>query len=146
VRFWINTVSRDHVLAGKAGGFTQANHGRANNLRRLSNGDGMIFYSPRTSYPNGEPLQAFTAVGRVADTEPYQVQMTEAFHPWRRRVEFLPAQEAAILPLLDQLDLVTDRRKWGYAFRRGLFEISPADFRRIADAMGAQIDAGGPRR
>ena len=26
--YWINTVSRDHVQRGVAGGFTQANHGK----------------------------------------------------------------------------------------------------------------------
>ena len=36
MRYWINTVSHDHVKAGMEGGFTQANHGRATNLRRLS--------------------------------------------------------------------------------------------------------------
>ncbi|HEV7662205.1 MAG TPA: EVE domain-containing protein, partial [Chloroflexota bacterium] len=76
MRYWINTISRDHVLAGQAGGFTQANHGRATHLRRLALGDLMAFYSPRTSYPDGAPLQAFTAIGRVADTVPYQVEMT----------------------------------------------------------------------
>ena len=32
--YWINTVSRDHVQIGMAGGFTQANHGKATNLKR----------------------------------------------------------------------------------------------------------------
>ena len=48
---WINTVSRDHVLIGVNGGFTQANHGRSTVLRRLARGDLVAFYSPRTRYP-----------------------------------------------------------------------------------------------
>src|SRR5438132_735146 len=39
MRYWINTVSRAHVLTGVGGGFTQANHGRATGLRRLAFGD-----------------------------------------------------------------------------------------------------------
>ena len=140
MRYWINTVSRDHVRAGTEGGFTQANHGRATGLRRLSAGDLIAFYSPRTSYPQGAPLQRFTAIGQVVDTQPYQLEMTPRFHPWRRRLRFLPAQEAAIEPLLDSLDFITDLRRWGLVFRRGLFEISAQDFGRIAGAMGARIE------
>ena len=43
--YWISTVSRDHVLAGMQGGFTQANHGRPHALRRLKKGDLIAFYS-----------------------------------------------------------------------------------------------------
>ena len=60
---WINTISREHVLVGVAGGFTQANHGTATGVRRLARGDRLVFYSPRTAYPDGTPLQAFTALG-----------------------------------------------------------------------------------
>ena len=122
------------------GGFTQANHGRASGLRRLHAGDLIAFYSPRVSYPDGAFLQRFTAIGQVVDDEPYQVEMTPSFHPWRRRLRFLPAEEIAIEPLLDTLEFITDRRRWGFVFRRGLFEIGAQDFRRIAAAMGAQIE------
>ena len=140
MRYWANTISRDHVLAGVEGGFTQANHGRATGLRRLSAGDLIAFYSPRTSYPDGAPLRRFTAIGRVLDAQPYQVEMTPSFHRWRRRLHFLPAEEAPIEPLLDSLDFITDRRRWGMIFRRGLFEIGAEDFGRIARAMGARIE------
>lgn len=73
-RYWVNTVSRDHLLRGVAGGFTQANHGRATGLRQLKRGDLVVFYSPKTAFEGGEPLQRFTALGRVADDEPYEEQ------------------------------------------------------------------------
>jgi hypothetical protein len=138
-KYWINTVSRDHVRAGAEGGFTQANHGRDGNLRRLQQGDLMAFYSPRTRYPDGELLQALTAVGRVADDAPYQAEMSPTFHPWRRRVEFFPCEVAPIRGLLAELAFIGDRRNWGFVFRRGLFEIGEDDFRRIASAMKAQL-------
>jgi hypothetical protein len=133
-KYWINTVSRDHVRIGVEGGFTQANHGRQTGLRRISNGDLIAFYSPRTSYPDGEPLQCFAAVGRVIDDVPYQVDMTPDFHPWRRRVQFLECQEAPIRELLGELAFIKDKTRWGMPFRRGLFEISAEDFERIAVA------------
>jgi hypothetical protein len=134
-RYWVNTVSRDHVRAGVAGGFTQANHGRATNLRRLARGDGLVCYSPRTRYPAGEPLQRFTALGYVVDDVPYQVEMTPTFHPWRRRVRFVACEEVPIQNLLGQLGFTQERTRWGIAFRRGLFAISAEDFARIAQAM-----------
>ncbi len=147
-RYWINTVSRDHVQRGMEGapkrarvirGFTQANHGRSTNLRKLQRGDLMVFYSPRTTYPDGAPLQAFTALGRITDDEPHQAEMTPDFRPWRRNLEFVPCAEIPIAPLLDDLPFIIDKRRWGFIFRRGLFEISAEDFERIATAMGVKI-------
>ena len=140
-RYWINTVSRDHVRLGVEGGFTQANHGRPTTLRRLARGDLVAFYSPRTSYPDGAPLQCFTAVGCVLDDAPYQAEMTPTFVPWRRRMQFLPCQEAPIQELLGQLTFIKDKTRWGLPFRRGLFEISAADFACVAQAVRAEVDA-----
>jgi hypothetical protein len=139
MRYWVNTVSNDHVQAGIAGGFTQADHGRAGTLRRLSTGDLIAFYSPRTRLGGGEPLQRFTALARVLDAAPYRVQMTPTFHPWRRRVEFLPCVEAPIRPLIGELGFIRDKRRWGFPFRRGLFEIGESDFRLIARVMQAAV-------
>lgn len=138
MRYWINTVSREHVLRGIEGGFTQADHGRATRLRRLERGDWIVFYSPRTELRGGEPLQRFTAIGRIEDDEPYQVEMTPDFHPWRRRVDFLACREAPIRPLLEALDFIPDPKRWGFPFRRGLFEVGADDFALVAEAMGVE--------
>jgi hypothetical protein len=132
---WINTVSRDHVRRGVAGGFTQANHGKPDALRRLARGDWIAFYSPKTDYPKGDPLQAFTALGQVVDDEPYQVQMTADFHPYRRKVEFVDSAEAPIRPLIDRLEFIEDKERWGYRFRFGLFRIGEHDFEIVRAAM-----------
>ena len=79
--YWINTISREHVRIGVEGGFTQANHGRPTTLRRLRRGDLVAFYSPRTSYPDGDRLQEFTAIARVIDDEPHHAEMRPDFHP-----------------------------------------------------------------
>ena len=111
MRYWINTVSRDHTRLGVAGGFTQAGHGRSTGLKRLAKGDAIVFYSPRTALQGGEPLQRFTALGIVADEEPFQAAMTPNFHPWRRRMNFLPYEEAPIQPLLDDLSFIQDKQR-----------------------------------
>lgn len=141
-KYWINTVSRDHVRIGVEGGYTQANHGRPTTLRQLARGDLVAFYSPRMRYPDGEPLQRFTALGRVEDDAPYQAEMTPTFHPWRRHMQFLPCEECPIQPLLDELTFITDKQRWGYPFRRGLFAIGADDFQRIACAMKVELGNG----
>ncbi|WP_091706102.1 EVE domain-containing protein [Microbacterium sp. cf046] len=132
---WINTVSRSHVERGVAGGFTQANHGKPHMLKRMARGDWIVFYSPRTEFPDGAPLQAFTAIGEVTDDEPYQEETSDDVHPWRRSVDFLDAREAPIRGLLDDLDFVEDKSRWGYRFRFGVFEISEHDLGVIRAAM-----------
>jgi EVE domain len=64
MKYWVNTVSKDHVLKGVKGSFTQANHGSPHNLKRMNRGDFIIFYSPRTHFKEGDPLQHFTALGK----------------------------------------------------------------------------------
>jgi EVE domain len=135
VKCWVNTISRDHVRLGVAGGFTQAGHGRATGLKRLQPGDWLAFYSPKTSLEGGQPLRAFTALGRVADDDLYQVEMRPGFTPWRRNVEFVACMEAPIAPLIDRLSFIKNKRRWGYVFRFGLFEIPCSDLDTIKDAM-----------
>ena len=132
---WINTVSRDHVERAVRGRFTQATHGKPHMLRKMARGDWIVFYSPRTEYPKGEPLQAFTAIGQIVDDEPYQVDVSEDFHPFRRNVDFLPCSETLIRPLIDELDFIEDKQRWGYKFRFGVFRIDDRDLEVIRKAM-----------
>jgi hypothetical protein len=136
--YWINTVSADHVQRGVAGGFTQANHGKPHMLRKMARGDWIIFYSPKTALEQGESLQAFTAIGRVADDEPYQ---EDPAGPSRRRMEFLPCTATPIRPMLGQLEFVVDPQRWGYKFRFGVFRIEEPDFLLIRSAMTQQLAA-----
>jgi hypothetical protein len=135
-RFWIGVVSKDHVETALAGGFTQLNHGRAGGLERMRAGDGFAFYSPRTAYPDGPPLQAFTAIGRIRTGTIYQADMGTDFKPFRLDVEFLPAGSAPIRPLIESLSFIHSKEHWGAAFRFGLVRVPPEDFARIAAAMG----------
>jgi hypothetical protein len=136
--YWINTVSADHVQRGVAGGFTQANHGKPHMLRKMARGDWITFYSPKTALEHGEPLQAFTAIGRVADDEPYQLSPEQ---PWRRTMEFVPCTATPIRPLLDQLEFIVDPQRWGYKFRFGVFRIEEPDFLLIRSAMTQPLAA-----
>lgn len=137
MRYWINTVSRDNVLKGIEGSFTQANHGRPAGLRQVGRGDYIAFYSPRTELTGGEPLQSFTAIAVVTDEQAYREPVSTDFQPWRRRVDYLPATDAPIRPLIDELTFIRNKTSWGFTFRRGFFEINASDFATIARAMNA---------
>lgn len=136
---WINTVSRDHVQQGVRGRFTQANHGKPHMLRRMAKGDFVVFYSPKTAFEGGQPLQAFTAIGQIADDEPYQVEMAADFVPWRRNVDFLDSAETPIRPLIEDLHFIEDKKRWGYKFRFGMFKIDDHDLEVIRRAMTATV-------
>ncbi len=114
------------------------NHGRKAPLQRLQAGDGLIMYSPRTAYPNGQPLQHFTAIGVVDTGEVYQVEMTDDFKPFRVNVTFLKATEAPIKPLIESLSFIKNKTHWGSAFRFGYVEVPAEDFQLIAAAMGVE--------
>ena len=134
---WIGVVSRSHVEKGIDGGFIQLNHGKKAPLQRLKAGDGVIMYSPRTAYPDGESLQAFTAIGTVVTGDVYQVEMAPDFRPYRVDVQFVPCTETFIKPLLPDLSFVKNQTHWGAAFRFGFFRIHANDFAVIAKSMGA---------
>jgi hypothetical protein len=138
-RHWIAVASREHVLRGVAGGFAQVGHGKGAPLRRMRPGDGIVYYAPAETM-GGDPVRRFVAIGRIRDDRVYQADMSamlgQPFLPFRRDVDWIEAREAEITPLLDDLSFITDKRRWGYPFRRGCFTVPEGDFRRIATAMG----------
>lgn len=134
---WVGVVSRSHVQRGVAGGFIQLNHGKQAPVRRLKQGDAIALYSPRTAYPDGATLQAFTALATVTTGDVYQVEMSPDFKPWRVDVDFLTVREAPIRPLIERLSFIRDKAHWGAAFRFGQLRVPEADFALIAQAMGA---------
>ena len=138
---WLCVVQRDHVLRGVELGIVQTNHGVRSGIQRMSPGDGLVFYSPKTAHPEGDPLREFTGIGVVAEGEPWQEDESAMgageFHPWRRSVRFVRAEPTPIAPLLETLELTRGNRNWGFVMRRGQLAITQHDFDVIARQMGA---------
>jgi hypothetical protein len=139
VSHWLGVVCRDHVRRGTERGIAQLGHGKRDGLARLAAGDWLVYYSPRTSLHGGAPLQAFTALGMVADEEIWQADEGD-FHPWRRRVDYLPDPVETPIRSLG-LDL-TAQPGWGVQLRRGLIPLAEDDFGRIHAAMRPRQGAG----
>ena len=135
MKYWIVVVSKDHIARGVEGGFMQANHGKEGPLKRMSVGDGVIFYSPKKTYGGNAPLQAFTAIGEVADDKIYLHKMADDFIPYRRNINYFKCQETPIAPLINQLNFIENKTSWGYKFRFGFFEIPEEDYKLIRSAM-----------
>ncbi len=138
MKYWIGTVSKEHVERGLKLGIAQIGHGKRGGLARMHAGDWLIYYSPRESLAGHNPVQTFTAIGQIPDDEIWEAD-EGSFKPWRRKVEYKPAEDAPIRPLLDKLSFTKDKKSWGYAFRYGLFPVSKEDFEIIAKAMGTKV-------
>lgn len=136
---WIAVACAEHAHRGLAGGFMQVCHGKVAPLRRMRAGDRVAYYAPTRTMGAKEPFQSFVAMGVVQAVEPYPFDMGGGFVPHRRDVAYVDAHEAAILPLLDRFEFVENRQRWGYKFRRGLFDISDHDMHCIAQAMGVDV-------
>ena len=122
-------------MLGTAGGFAQAGHGKRSGLARMHAGDRIVYYSPKVTFGGDEPLHAFTALGEVADEEIVQVGMSPDFKPFRRKVNYLYEGAVMIVPLINDLTFIRNKKSWGYAFRFGILEIQKDDFNRIEQAF-----------
>lgn len=140
--YWLGVVSKEHVQRGVQGGFAQVCHGKKSPLTKLSAGDGFIYYSPKVSMDRSEPCKCFTAIGKIKSGKVYQVEMTPSFHPFRIDIEYYSCKEVPLIALLDHLEL-TQKKNWGMQLRRGLLEITEADFLTIAKAMAIDSKSAG---
>lgn len=132
---WIAVASAEHVRKGRLSGFMQICHGKEAPLRRLKPNDWVVYYSPTITYGGKDKLQSFTAIGKITESKPYQVNMGNDFCPFRQDVFWFESQEASIIPLLHQLDFTKNKMNWGYIFRFGLIAISEHDMQQISIAM-----------
>jgi predicted RNA-binding protein len=134
-KYWVAVISKDHTQRGVSGGFVQACHGKSSPLKRMKKNDWIILYSPKQSMGGDIKCQAFTAIGQAIDDAVYQFEMTDSFHPFRRKIKFNDCHETSILPLIDKLDFIKNKKSWGYHFRFGFFEINGRDFNLIKSKM-----------
>lgn len=135
MKFWIGVASQEHVKIGEAGGFCQLCHGKSAPLKRMKKGDFIIYYSSKRQMTDKIPYQKFTAIGEIIDDIVYQVEMFEGFFPYRKNVHFVDSHESPIVPLIQDLSFIQNKKQWGYPFRYGHLEISKEDFFLIANNM-----------
>ena len=131
MKYWIAVASKEHVMNGLREGICQVCHGKEGPLKRMAEGDYLLYYSPTHTFRGKDPCQAFTALGRVRGGEPYPFQMSPTFIPYRRDIDYQPAIEVPIRPLIPHLSFIPNKAQWGYPFRWGCFSIPESDFKLI---------------
>jgi hypothetical protein len=147
-RAWLGVVSAEHARIAVLQSFIQLNHGKRPGVARLREGDGFVIYSPTDRFGDKTPLRAFTALGIVADAEPYLAEPMSmgargTIRPWRRRIDFLPVHPAPLREV--ELEL-TRQPNWGYQLRRGLVPLSVEDFETLRAAMSVGDRSRGTSR
>ncbi len=135
IKYWIIVASKDHVRTGVSEGIAQACHGKVAPLKRMKKGDFIVYYSSKQFFGKMDKCQEFTAIGRVKDDDVYQFRMTPDFYPSRRNIDFFKSKNSSILPLINSLDFIENKKSWGYPFRFGILEINQHDFDLIASQM-----------
>ena len=134
-KYWIIAASKEHVKSGVQGGFAQACHGKATPLKKMKRGDYVIYYSSKEYFGKKDKCQEFTAIGQVKSDAAYLFEMTPDFCPSRIDIDFLESNDISIIPLIDKLDFIPNKRRWGYPFRWGTLQINKQDFQLISDLM-----------
>ena len=129
-RHWVIVASRDHARRGAREGFIMANHGKRAPLQRMSRGDGILVYSPTTTYPRGEPLRAVTFVGEVTGDEPEPSEVIAG--GFRRAASLREVEPVPLSAIRDQLPVSR--------IRFGSFEIDAADAEAI---LGLVVERAG---
>jgi predicted RNA-binding protein len=135
IKFWVVVTSRDHALDGAKAGVVQVNHGKEHPLKRMSAGDKILFYASKKTYGQKELSQRFVALAILADDTIFQYSVSEDFKPYRRKADYKDVKEAEIRPLIDKLEFIKNKEKWGYIFRTVFFEIDKHDFELIESHM-----------
>ncbi len=134
MKYFIGTVSKEHVSIGLRGGFCQFCHGKLWPAKKLVKGDWVIYYSPKDKFQSKEPYKKFTAIGQIVNEEPYQVEQFPGFKPFRRNIDYKKCREVNLDEVSGLLEFTKDKG-YGILFRRGFFEISKADFETIFKKM-----------
>lgn len=131
---WLGVVSAAHVRRARARGIAQVNHGKRAGLARMRSGDTLVFYSPVEQLGDAARLQAFTALGTIADDEIWQAEEPDGFGPFRRRVRYAAVHPVPLSDVRTDLHL-TAEPNWGYRLRRGLIPLDDHDVAVIRERM-----------
>ena len=136
-RYWVGVIAADHARHAVEAAICAFSHGLPSSLTKLSEGDRIVYYSPKTGYMQGDTVQCFTALGTVIDTTPFEHDW-DGHRIWVCKAAYANVANTPVRPLLGALKFVSNPAKWGMAFRRGQFEITEPDFTLIEAAMKAQ--------
>lgn len=137
--YWMCVVSRADAHLAQREGRLRLSAASERRVRRLSEGDGVLLYSPREGNRRGAVVRRFTAVGTVVTGTAYQLG-DDPHGSWCRDVRFDEVRdEVEVAPLLERLSFVRPGAGWGVAFRPGFVRVAEADHRLVRAALTAGL-------
>lgn len=135
--YWVGVVSKDHVEKGKLLEICQFCHGKSWPLKKISNGDYIIYYSPKKALNSTVPYKKFTAIAYIEDNDIYQERVSDHFSPYRIKARFIETSDVQLIDLKTKLSFLQSTKNYGLLFRKGFFQIKEGDFKKIYRAMTA---------
>eukprot|EP01080_Neovahlkampfia_damariscottae_P002413 gene2413-2877_t len=137
-KFWLIVASKDHVKVGTEKGFAQACHGKKTWISKPKKGDKVVFYSSKNQFENTSKenkLMSFTALGTFNSDELTTSKISERTF-FRRTVDFEKStKDVSIKSILDQLEFIKNKDKWGIEVRNGMRQIPKNDYSLIESLM-----------
>ncbi len=137
-KYWISVVPKERVSAAVAQGIMQS-QGIEAHLNRLNQHDWVIFYSPRADIAGTTKLQTFTAVGQMADSTIFPIKNSPVSKAFGRKVTYVQSKEIPLIPLIQKVAFIRNKKHWGSVFKMSLIQISQDDFELVTKAMEAEI-------
>jgi len=140
-RYWVVVVAQDHAARAVREGVVRAHHGKKAPLQRMQPGDWVRLYASKAVFGQPAPYQKFTGIGQVSEGPITHQELAGGFAAYRRAVAYVPSEEVPIRSLIPQLRFISNKQKWGFAFRAGFFEIGEEDFHLLASLLAPSSHA-----
>ncbi|MDO8497409.1 MAG: EVE domain-containing protein [bacterium] len=134
-KYWINVLQKEKVVKAVGEGIMEF-PGIDARVNTMEKDDWVIFYSPREDMAGTIKLQTFSAIGQIADDTMFLVENSPGVQAYRRKVNYLKVKEAPLIPLIQHLSCIRNKKHWGVVFKMDLIQISKEDFELISKAMG----------
>lgn len=133
--FWITSTDRKQADSGLEAGYAELAAGDHDANTRPDRGDFLVVYCDLTGDPDDDPVEAFTAMGRIADDGPEPFTGEDGETAYRRKVAFFSCIETRAHTLIGDLSFARDKENWRTTLVAGLRRIDTADFLVIAEAI-----------
>jgi EVE domain len=138
-KYWIGVACLNHIQRGAELGMFGIGHGKRQPLEPMAPGDKIVFYAPKIDHTKTDKAnisQKFKGFGTLLDQPIFSEEIAGACVFGRKILFDRIDQAAPIQPLIDQLDFILNKAKWGFPFLRGYVEISQKDWDLIVSQLG----------
>ena len=121
-KYWVNVIPKERVLSAVEEVIMQS-QGIEAHLNRMKKDDWVVFYSPREDEGGDIKLQTFTAIGQVADETINRVENSSFTKVFKRKMNYSEVKEVPLIPLIQKLAFIRNKKHWGSVFKMSLIQI-----------------------